>query len=73
MSTTDPTAETLPNPFTCTVDIRKSYFGIHEVWLNFVAGHLVYVEQGISGFPTKEEADAHAALILSALHEAVME
>lgn len=72
MSTTESAAETLPNvqkpnPYTFTVVLLGKWVDIvvrdHGEERNVDSWH----------FPTKEEADTHAALILSALHQAVME
>ncbi len=73
MNHPDPTAETLPNvqepnPYRFTVEV------VLENWVDLVT-HDHGKERNVDAwrFDTKEEADTHAALILSALHQAVME
>ena len=73
----DDAAETLPNtvnPYRFTVGVRdglnSSKWWVHVERVN---PHDEYPEHDWWAFPTKEEADTHAALILAALHEAVME
>ena len=69
MNHPDPTAETLPNPYRFTVRVEWSDVKID--WAVVLTdGDWMFMEWA---FPTKEEADTHAALILAALHEAVME
>ena len=84
MSTTDPTAETLPNPYAFTVGsgkvvtygmdgqlVRKRYKA--TITAKLPDGTETWDLLDAAEFRTKEEADTHAALILSALHQAVME
>ena len=76
MSTTDPTAETLPNPYRFTVKVDRlgiQVLGTTWWYVNLIGGRDGEWFLTTDEFPTKEEADTHAALILSALHQAVME
>lgn len=70
-------AETLPNvqepnPYATTVQVEHDPDGSWCVYVDHVARG-VLDSIFMAEFPTKEEADTHAALILSALHQAVME
>lgn len=74
MSTINPTAfYGPPNPYRFTVEVRL--VGIwHQVWVAFNRGVVWEAEEFlVAGFRNKEEADTHAALILAALHQAVIE
>ena len=73
MSTTDPTAETLPNPYRVTVQVEHDPDGSWCVYVDHVVQMGSVDSIFVAEFPTKEEAHTHAALILSALHQAVME
>lgn len=63
--------------YSFTVHVREGRNGLWWVKLERHAPPSYDNEFGVDydwfEFPTKEEADTHAALILSALHEAVME
>lgn len=71
MNHPDPTAETLPNPYAFTMRVVPTWSQPEPAWLAWVmdvrgGGYVA------ARFDTKEEADTHAALILAALHQAVM-
>lgn len=70
MSIPDPTAETLPtppNPYRFTVEVSEN-------WVDLVT-HDHDKERNVDmwRFLTREEAEHHASLILSALHQATRE
>ena len=76
MSTTDPAAETLPtppNPYRATVVVEFDPEGLWCVYIDCIEQHGYKDSQFMAELPSREEAEHHASLILSALHQATRE
>ncbi len=62
-----------PNPYRTTVMVEQDSDLMWCVYIDHILRHGAKDYVYVAEFDTKEEADTHAALILAALHEAVME
>lgn len=78
MNTPNRAAETLPNvqepnPYRATVQVEHDPDASWCAYVDLVTQYGSVDSIFMAEFPTKEEADTHAALILAALHQAVIE